>query len=272
VLTSLVRADGLLVVPAGLEGHHAGEHVDVTLLRGVGEIDRTIVAVGSHDLVLDLAASELRTADPGVTLASSNVGSLGGLVALRDGLCHLAGSHLLDPETGEYTLPYVDRVLGDDRVIAVVRLVHRDQGLIVAPGNPLGMRRIDDVARPGVRYVNRQRGAGTRVLLDHELRRCGIAPDAVSGYAREEHTHLAVAAAVAAGRADAGMGIMAAARAFGLDFVPVTREPYDLVLDAEMLEDPVTAPLWDLLGQPGFRAAVEALGGYHTGETGRRIR
>jgi len=120
--------------------------------------------------------------------------------------------------------------------------------------------------------VSARPGAGTRVLLDHELRRCGIAPDAVSGYAREEHTHLAVAAAVAAGRADAGMGIMAAARAFGLDFVPVTREPYDLVLDAEMLEDPVTAPLWDLLGQPGFRAAVKALGGYHTGETGRRIR
>ena len=115
VLTSLVRADGLLVVPAGLEGHHAGEHVDVTLLRGVGEIDRTIVAVGSHDLVLDLAASELRAADPGVTLASSNVGSLGGLVALRDGLCHIAGSHLLDPASGEYTLPYVDRVLGEQR-------------------------------------------------------------------------------------------------------------------------------------------------------------
>ncbi len=272
VLTSLVRADGLLVVPAGLEGHHAGEHVDVTLLRGVGEIDRTIVAVGSHDLVLDLAASELRVADPGVTLASSNVGSLGGLVALRDGLCHVAGSHLFDPETGDYTLPYVDRVLGPDRAIAVVRLVHRDQGLIVAPGNPLGLTSIDDVARDDVRYVNRQRGAGTRVLLDHELGRRGIAPDAVSGYTREEHTHLAVAAAVAAGRADAGLGIMAAARAFHLDFVPVTREPYDLVLDAEMLEDPVTAPLWDLLAQPGFRAAVEALGGYDTGETGRRIR
>jgi molybdopterin molybdotransferase/putative molybdopterin biosynthesis protein len=272
VLTSLVRADGLLVVPAGLEGHHAGEHVDVTLLRGVGEIDRTIVAVGSHDLVLDLAASELRAADPAVTLASSNVGSLGGLVALRDGLCHVAGSHLLDPETGEYTLPYVDRVLGEDRDVAVVRLVHRDQGLIVAPGNPLGLTGIDDVARDGMRYVNRQRGAGTRVLLDHELRRRGIAADAVSGYTREEHTHLAVAAAVAADRADAGLGIMAAARAFGLGFVPVTREPYDLVLDAETLEHPVTAPLWDLLAQPGFREAVEALGGYHTGEMGRRIR
>jgi putative molybdopterin biosynthesis protein len=271
VLTSLVRADGLLVVPAGLEGHHAGEDVEVALLRGVGEIDRTIVVVGSHDLVLDLAASELRAADPGVTLASSNVGSLGGLVALRDGLCHIAGSHLLDPATGEYTLPYVDRVLGG-RDVAVVRLVHREQGLIVAPGNPLGLTGIDDLARDGLRYVNRQRGAGTRVLLDHELARRGTAPDAIAGYAREEHTHLAVAAAVAAGRADAGLGVMAAARAFGLDFVPVTREPYDLVLAAETLEDPVTAPLWALLESAGFREAVEALGGYGTDEMGRRIR
>jgi putative molybdopterin biosynthesis protein len=271
VLTSLVRADGLLVVPAGLEGHHAGEHVDVALLRGVGEIDRTIVAVGSHDLVLDLAASELRAADPAVTLASSNVGSLGGLVALRDGLCHIAGSHLLDPASGEYTLPYVDRVLGE-REIAVVRLVHREQGLIVARGNPLGLGGIEDLARPDVRYVNRQRGAGTRVLLDHELGLRDIAPDAVTGYAREEHTHLAVAAAVAAGRADAGLGVMAAARAFDLDFVPVTREPYDLVLAAETLDDPAIAPLWELLRRPDFRSAVEALGGYGTREMGRRIR
>ena len=271
VLTSLVRADGLLVVPAGVEGHHAGEHVDVTLLRGVGEIDRTIVAVGSHDLVLDLAASKLRAVDPGVTLASSNVGSLGGLVALRDGLCHLAGSHLLDPETGEYTLPYVDRVLVE-RDVAVVRLVHREQGLIVAPGNPLAIGAIEDVARADVRYINRQRGAGTRVLLDHELRRRDIPADAVGGYAREEHTHLAIAAAIAAGRADTGLGIMAAARAFGLDFVPVTREPYDLVLATDTLEDPVTAPLWALLGDPDFRGAVEELGGYDTAEMGRRIR
>ena len=161
VLTSLVRADGLLVVPAGLEGHHPGDEVDVELLRGLDEISGTIVAIGSHDLVLDLAASALRADDPGVTLASSNVGSLGGLVALRDGLCHIAGSHLLDPATGEYTLPYVDRILaGQD--VSVVRLVHRDQGLIVAAGNPLGLKGIDDLTRPGVRYVNRQRGAGTR--------------------------------------------------------------------------------------------------------------
>jgi putative molybdopterin biosynthesis protein len=271
VLTSLVRADGLLVVPAGLEGHHAGDEVDVVLLRGVAAIDRTIVAIGSHDLVLDLAASELREADPGVTLASSNVGSLGGLVALRDGLCHVAGSHLLDPATGEYTLPYVDRVLAG-RDVAVVRLVHRDQGLMVAPGNPLALSGIDDLARSDLRYVNRQRGAGTRVLLDHELARRAIAPDAIQGYAREEHTHLAVAAAVAAGRADCGLGVLAAARAFGLDFVAVTREPYDLVVDAAALEDPVLEPLWDLLGNAGFREHVEALGGYSTSEMGRRVR
>jgi putative molybdopterin biosynthesis protein len=271
VLTSLVRADGLLVVPARLEGHHAGEEVGVALLRGAGAIDRTILAVGSHDLVLDLAASRIRAADPAATLASSNVGSLGGLVALRDGLCHVAGSHLLDPERGEYTLPYVDRVL-TGRDIAVVRLVHRQQGLIVQPGNPRAIAGIDDLARPDVRYVNRQRGAGTRVLLDHELHRRGIAPDGVSGYAREEHTHLAVAAAVAAGRADAGLGVLAAARAFGLDFVAVTSEPYDLVLAAEMLDDPLMAPLWALLDDPGFRRAVEELGGYGTEEMGRRIR
>ena len=272
VLTSLVRADGLLVVPAGLEGHHPGEVVDVDLLRGVGEIDRTIVAVGSHDLVLDLAASALRATDPRVTLASSNVGSLGGLVALRDGLCHIAGSHLLDPESGEYTLPYVDRVL-ERRDVAVVRLVHRDQGLIVAEGNPLGIGGLDDlVSGGGLRYVNRQRGAGTRVLLDAELRARGADPAAISGYEREEHTHLAVAAAVAGDRADCGLGVRAAARAFGLGFVSVTREPYDLVVAPDALDDPKLGPLWALMAEPKFRAAVEALGGYDAAEMGRRIR
>src|SRR5215471_12853520 len=271
VLTSLVRADGLLVVPAGQEGHHPGEQVEIQLLRGLAEIEHTIVAIGSHDLVLDLAASALRAEDPLITLASSNVGSLGGLVALRDGLCHIAGSHLLDPATGEYTLPYLDRILPGGGA-GVVRLVHRDQGLIVAPGNPLGLAGIGDLTRAGVRYVNRQRGAGTRVLLDHELGRRGISPGAVDGYAREEPTHLAVAAAVAAGRADAGLGIMAAARAFGLDFLPVTQEPYDLVVTPDAMDSPLLAPLWALLHSDRFQAAVSELGGYSAKEMGRRIR
>ena len=261
VLTSLVRADGLVVVPARSRDTTPAMEVDVRLLRGVGEIERTIVATGSHDLVLDLAASELRARDPRIALASSNVGSLGGLTALRDGLCHLAGSHLLDPDTGEYTLPWIERLL-PDRDVAVVRLTHRDQGLIVAPGNPLGLAGIEDLVRPGLRYVNRQRGAGTRVLLDHELATRGIEPDAVEGYAREEHTHLAVAAAVAAGRADCGLGVMAAARAFELDFVPVAKEPYDLVLDRARR-------------RPAARAAVGAAGVERVrgeGDRARRLR
>src|SRR6185437_4336051 len=259
VLISLVRADGLLVVPAGVEGHHAGASVEVELLRGLDEIARTIVVIGSHDLVLDLAASALRAADPLITLASSNVGSLGGLVAVRDGLCHLAGSHLLDPATGEYTLPYLDRVFGTSEAgtgagdVAVIRLVHREQGLLVAPGNPLGLGGIEDLAKAGVRYVNRQRGAGTRVLLDHLLAWLDLAPDSIAGYSREEPTHLAVAAAVAAGRADAGLGIMAAAAPVALD-------------------GPQLAPLWSLLADPGFQASVEALGGYSAQEMGRRLR
>jgi len=271
VLTSLVRADGLLIVPAGVEGHHAGEEVEIELLRPLDQIERTIVAIGSHDMILDLAASELRASDPGLTLASGNVGSMGGLIALRDGLCHLAGSHLLDPETGAYTLPYVDQILAG-RDIAIVRLVHRQQGLLVAPGNPLALTGVADLARPELRYVNRQRGAGTRVLLDYELARAGIDPAGIVGYTREEPTHLAVAAAIAADRADCGMGVLAAARAFGLDFVPVTSEPYDLVLERDTLEHPVLAPFWELLESPAFRSAVQALGGYDTAEMGLRIR
>jgi putative molybdopterin biosynthesis protein len=271
VLTSLVRADALLLVPAGVEGHHAGDDVDVELLRSVEAIERTIVVVGSHDPVLDLAASHLYERASGVALASSNVGSLGGLVALRDGLCHVAGSHLLDPPTGEYNLPFIERLM-PQREVAVVRLVHRTQGLLVSTGNPLGLRGLEDLVRPDVRYVNRQRGAGTRVLLDHELEQRGIDPASIVGYTREEPTHFGVAAAIASGRADCGLGVQAAATAFGLGFVPVGEEPYDVVLDAASLDDPVVAPLLELIHDPEFQAAILAMGGYDTRETGRRIR
>jgi putative molybdopterin biosynthesis protein len=259
------------VIKTEVEGHHAGEEVDVSLLRSLSEVDGTIVVIGSHDPIIDLAASELRTQDPKITLASSNVGSLGGLTALRDGLCHFAGSHLLDPDTGAYTIPYVERLLAG-RDIAIVRLVHREQGLIVAPGNPLGLGGITDLVRPGLRYVNRQRGAGTRVLLDYELQRAGIDPATISGYSREEPTHLAVAAAISATRADCGLGIQSAARAFGLDFVPVAGEPYDLLMDRATLESTLLAPLWALMETAEFRSAVTALGGYDTREMGRVVR
>lgn len=270
-LTSLVRADGLLPVPTGSAGHAAGDRVRVELLRDLGEIERTVVLAGSHDLALDLLASALGATDPRTSLAVSPDGSADGLVALRDGLCHLAGAHLLDPQTGTCTVALVDRVL-PGREVAVVRLATREQGLLVAPGNPLGIRGVPDLARPGLRYVNRQAGSGTRELLDAELTRCGISGGDVAGYARQERTHLTVAATVAAGRADTGLGLRAAALVYGLGFVPVAREPYDLVCDVAALDDPLLAPVWRVLRDPDFQGAVQALGGYSTAETGQRVR
>ena len=270
-LTSLVRADGLLLAPAGAPGYQAGAQVEVHLLREVGELENTIVASGSDDLALDLAASALRSAHPRLTLSLSRVGSPVGLEALGDGLSHLAGSSLLDPATGQPSLSYLDRILpGHD--IVVVRLAVREQGLLVAPGNPLGLGGISDLARAQARYINRQPGSGTRALFDYELIRAGIAPSSIFGYEREGQTHLAVAASIAAGRADCGLGILAAARAFGLDFVPLRREPFDLVLNADSFLDPMLGPLWDLLSSVSFQASVRALGGYDTAEMGVRIR
>ena len=270
VLTSLVRADGLLLVPAGSEAHGEGADVEIQLLRNPAEIESTVVEVGSGDLALDLTASALRSGSRSQTLATWNLGSLAGLAALRDGLCHLAGTVQLDPTTGDYGLGYLDHVL-PGRNLAAVRLVSREQGLIVAPGNPLGLSGLADLARGGIKYVNRQPGSATRALFDYELDRLAISASLVSGYRREEHTHLAVAASIAAGRSDCGLGVLAAARAFGLGFIPLKTEPYDLVLEAESVDDPLLAPLWDLLSSGRFQTSVHALGGYDTSEMAKRV-
>lgn len=267
VIMSLVRADGLVKIPRFSEGLHAGQQVTVELFRRPEEIDRTIVAIGSHDLTLDLLANLLAERYPGRSLSSSNVGSLGGLIALQRGECHLAGSHLLDEETGEYNLPYVRRLLGG-RDVVVVTLVHRQQGLIVPPGNPKGVRDLHDLTRPDVLFVNRQRGSGTRVLLDYRLRQLGIEPSAIRGYEREEYTHLAVAALVQGGAADVGLGILAAARALGLDFVPLLEERYDLVVPRAFYTGDLLRPLLELIQSDEFKRQVAALGGYGLAETG----
>ena len=250
VITSLVRADGIVRVPRFSEGMDAGTAVTVHLYRSPTEIARTIMTIGSHDLTLDLLAQFL--AETGNRrLASANVGSLGGLVALRRGEAHVAGSHLLDPETGEYNNSYVKQYL-PNRDVFLVTLVGREQGWIVAKGNPKGLQNWADVANPGVQIVNRQRGAGTRVLLDYELGQLDIKLDRLLGYDREEYTHLAVAAAIASGTADCGLGIRAAARALALDFVPLTHEQYDLVIPAEHYQSELIRPLLDLLHHDGF--------------------
>ena len=267
VVMSLVRADGIVTIPRFSEGVDAGEQVEVELLRPVESLDTTVVAIGSHDVTLDLIASELRRIDPRLTLASSNVGSLGGLLALRRGEAHVAGTHLLDEETGEYNVSYVRRYVPNEHIV-LVTLVHREQGLIVPPGNPKSIESLDDLTRGDVRFVNRQRGSGTRVLLDYLLKQHGIASEDISGYEREEFTHLAVAAAVAGGVADVGAGVLSAARALGMDFVPLSTERYDLAIPKQHYESDLLEPLLSLIRSDDFKRQVDGLGGYDTTSTG----
>ncbi len=268
VISSLVRADGIAIIPRGSQGLPAGAEVSVRLYRSPAEIERTIFAIGSHDITLDVLAQFLSKRDR--RLASANVGSQGGLVALRRGEAHLAGSHLLDPETGEYNLAAIGEYLPGVPVV-VMALVGREQGLLTVKGNPKGIHSLADLARPEVAFVNRQRGAGTRVLLDYQLDLMGIAPESVRGYNQEEYTHLAVAAAVASGRADCGLGIAAAAQALELDFIPLFQERYDLVIPRQYYQSPLLAPLFQVLDDPAFRRAVAALPGYDVAPMGRII-
>ena len=260
-ITSLTRADGLLRIPAESEGLAAGEQVKVELFRPRSALDRTLVVVGSHDVVLDHLADDLRRRVPELSVSASNVGSLGGLLAVRDGRCHFAGTHLLDPRTGEYNVADVERVL-QGTPVRLVTLTLREQGLLVARGNPKRIRGIADLARGDVTFVNRQAGSGTRVLFDYELGRAGLSPAAIRGYEREEFTHMGVAVQVQSGGADAGLGILAAARALGLDFVPVATERFDLCIPKVHLGDPRVVAVLDTLQSSEFRQAVRALGGY----------
>ena len=269
-VTSITRADGVLRIPAELEGLRAGEPATVELLRPRTELARNVVAVGSHDLSLDVLADRLRATGDGVSLSSSHVGSLGGLRALRRGHCHLAGCHLLDPADGSYNRSYVARYLPDVPVRRV-HLVRREQGLMVRPGNPRGVRGLPDLLRDDVAFVNRQAGSGTRVLLDFELQRGGIDPAEVSGYGSEEFTHMAVAVAVLSGAADVGLGIRAAARALGLDFVPVTTEDYELIVAERFWHEPGIQQVLEVVQSAGFAAALAGLGGYDTAQTGRIV-
>jgi putative molybdopterin biosynthesis protein len=276
VITSLVQADGLALIPSGVQGLDAGEQVKVHLYRSKVEIERTIFCIGSHDLTLDLMAQFLAEHDR--RLASANVGSQGGLVALRRGEAHLAGSHLLNPETGEYNISYIRQYMPNIPV-KVIALVGRDQGLIVKKGNPKGVKSLEDLTQPeagaepsrNIQFVNRQRGAGTRVLLDYHLNLIGIPADSILGYTQEEYTHLGIAAAVASGRADCGLGIAAAAQALDLDFVPLFRERYDLVIPKEHAESNLLAPLFELIDGGDFRSSVSKLTGYDVSVMGRII-
>jgi putative molybdopterin biosynthesis protein len=268
VITSLVHADGIAIVPRGIQGVSAGETIKVLINQPSLKFDRTIFIIGSHDMTLDLLAQYL--AQKGRRLISVNVGSQGGLVALLRGEAHIAGSHLLDPETGEYNIRAIKEYIPDIPV-RVMEWVKREQGLIVRKGNPKGIHDIKDLTRDDVTFVNRQKGAGTRVLLDFHLSRMKIPAEKIKGYSQEEYTHLAVAAAVASGRVNCGLGIAAAAHALQLDFIPLDYERYDLIIPKEFARSELLEPLFEISQDNKFRADVNTMPGYDTSGMGKII-
>ena len=268
VIASLAQADGLAHIPRFHEGLDRGARLKVALYRPLKVIQQTIMMMGSHDPMLDLLATWLRLRSPEHRLVSVNVGSIGGLIALRRGEAHLAGIHLFDPESGSYNVPYLKRFLGNQPV-HLFTFAHREQGLMAPAGNPQGIRSIRDIR--GLRYVNRQRGAGTRVLFDDLLAQHEMSPQTIIGYDHEEVTHLAVAAAIADGIGDCGLGLQRAAEAMELDFISITKERFDLVIPERFLELDSIKSLLAVLQDSDFKSELGKQSGYHSEETGQAV-
>jgi len=268
VITSLSRADGIVILPRGSQGLPAGSEVEVRLYCDHDEIQQTIFSIGSHDITLDILAQFLPRLNR--RLSSANAGSLGGLLALKRKEAHFAGSHLLDTVTGEYNLAYIRQYLPELPVV-VLSLVGRQQGLLLPKENPKGIRDLVDLTRHEIVFVNRQRGAGTRVLLDYHLGLMGINKETIRGYDHEEYTHLAVAAAIASGRADCGLGIAAAAQALDLDYLPLYNERYDLVIPKIFFNSEILAPLFSVINSAEFRQVVSDMPGYDISVMGHII-
>ncbi len=269
-ITSLTEADGIIRIPNHVEGINDTEMVSAELLRSIPAIYRTIVIVGSHDNSLDVLANQLKGSHSELTLSSSHVGSMGGLMAIKRGVCHLAGTHLLDTEDGSYNISYLTKYL-PDTAVKLVHLVERDQGLIISRGNPKGIKGINDLNRKDITFINRQIGSGTRILLDYKLKQLNIQASAINGYQNEEFTHMAVAVSVLSGTADAGLGIYAAAKALDLEFIPVVTEKYDLVIPIEYFETAPIQILLEIINSQKFKQQVQALGGYSIKNTGKVI-
>ena len=268
MMTSLVRADGILRIPPEISGYSENEKATVELLTPKRQLRNRLLVIGSHDLTIDLLASAVKERSAGrITISSSNIGSMGGLIAIEKGTAHLAGSHLLDTETGDYNRSYIKRIINRTPV-TLVTLVHRWQGFMIAKGNPKNVRGVEDLTRSEVGFINRQAGSGTRILLDYEMQKAGIDSKAIPGYKSEEYTHMSVAMAVASGRADVGLGILASAKALDLDFIPIARERYDLVVPEEFLKDERMELLLEIIRSRQFQEQVLALGGYEVEETG----
>jgi putative molybdopterin biosynthesis protein len=267
MITTMTRAQGITRISQDLEGLARDKKIKVELLRSKKELDRVLVAVGSHDNTMDLLANELMGIENPIHLASTHLGSMGGITAVNEQSAHIAGMHLFDPEQNDYNFPFLEKYAPDLK-FKLVNLAVRHQGLIVLPGNPKNIQTIHDLARKDVTFINRQRGAGTRILLDHHLQEAGLSPGEIAGYDKEEFTHMAVAVNILSGAADCGLGIMAAARALNLDFIPLARERYDLLIPEYSFDDPKVRTLLEILRSGPVREKIKSMGGYETDLTG----
>lgn len=270
VVSSFMKADGLLTVPQGVEGYEAGAQVPVRLLSREEKLKNTLVVIGSHDPLLDELANLMHLENNNVYMSSAHVGSMGGIMAVRRGEAHAAGCHLLDTESGEYNRAFIKKYFPNGGV-KLLRCVGRQQGLMLQKGNPLGIEKFADIARPSLRYVNRQKGSGTRILTDYLCKKEGLNPDDIYGYEREELTHTSVAAQLASGSADAGMGIYSAAKLYELDFLPVCIEEYDLLIPDHAWDSPMLRQMIATLQSPVFREKILSMGGYTLDNPGEII-
>nr|WP_319377509.1 molybdopterin biosynthesis protein [uncultured Methanoregula sp.] len=257
VQMSAVRANAYIRVPRNSEGYTAGDRVEARLMVPVHEAENALIVTGSHDPVLDYLADLLRP--EGITLISTHVGSMGGILALKKDDCHAAPTHLL-AEDGSYNTTFLQKYLPQTK-IDLICVAGRQQGVVSRTGLALA-------ELPGRAFVNRQRGSGTRMLLDFELKKAGIDPGSIPGYEREVTTHIAVALAVKSGEAEAGLCVYSAAKALNLPFVPVSQERYEIAIRHEHAGDPRVRALISAIRSARFREILKNLGGYDTTETG----
>ncbi|WP_202707852.1 molybdopterin biosynthesis protein [Sporosalibacterium faouarense] len=263
VTMSLVKADGILEVPQNSEGLEAGSKVNIKLLKPLNKIKNTMVSIGSHDLIMDIIGDLM-------PLSSGHVGSMGGIMAMLRGECHIAPIHLLDPISGKYNISYIKKYFRGNKM-ALIKGVKRYQGFIIKKGNPQNIKSFEDLVNEDVIYINRQRGAGTRVLLDYELNNRKIKSSDIKGYEREMSTHMSVAMAVKSGLATTGLGIMSAAKAMDLDFIKVAEEEYDFLIPYDNLSDRKTQLFIETIKSQEFINRVNSLDGYKTEGIGQVI-